>query len=79
MVFADAAGPNEKGTQGGRIYCMTDLAGKRIAGFAHWESKKNYRVCRSTSTAEVLTVGDGLTLVFGYSRSGLKYLGRKFK
>lgn len=60
LVFADAAGPSEKGSQGGRIYCFTDKLSEKIAGFAHWESRKNSRVCKSTSTAEILTVGDGL-------------------
>ena len=60
LVFADAAGPNAEGTQGGRIYCFADLDSEKIAGFAHWESRKNSRVCRSTSTAEILTVGDAI-------------------
>ena len=64
LVFADASGPNEKGTQGGRIYCFSDRLSEKIAGFAHWESRKNSRVCRSTSTAEILTVGDALDSSF---------------
>lgn len=44
LVFADTAGPNEKGTLGGRIYCLADLLSERIAGFAHCESRKNSQI-----------------------------------
>lgn len=57
---SSAAGPSENGTQGGRLYCFADHLSERVSGFVHWESRKNSRVCRSTSTAEILTVGDGL-------------------
>jgi hypothetical protein len=58
-VFADAAGPNESGTQGGRVYALTDAEGHGVAGWIFWESRKVKRVCRSTATAEILSLGDG--------------------
>lgn len=76
-MFADAAGPNEKGTQGGRIYCFADTDSEKIAGFVHWESKKNSRVCRSTSTAEILTVGDALDSAIWVQQLWLELSGIK--
>jgi hypothetical protein len=50
-IFYDSAGPNEEGTQGGRICALTDVTGHRVASWIYWESRKVKRVCRSTATA----------------------------
>jgi Reverse transcriptase (RNA-dependent DNA polymerase) len=39
-LFADAAGPNDSGTQGGRVYALTDAEGHIVAGWIFWESRK---------------------------------------
>jgi hypothetical protein len=56
--FSDAACPNANGTQGGRIFAITDGKSHHVAGWIYWESKKVKRVCRSTATAELLALGD---------------------
>jgi hypothetical protein len=58
-VFTDFAGPNEQGTQGGLLFALTDAKGHRVAGWIYWESRKVKRVCRSTTTAEILSLGEG--------------------
>lgn len=60
LVFTDSAGPHEKGTQGGRIFCGSDANGEAIAGFWHWESRKVKRTCRSTTTGEILSACEAL-------------------
>jgi Reverse transcriptase (RNA-dependent DNA polymerase) len=57
-VFCDAAGPNENGTQGGRIVALTDAESHRVASWIFWESRKVRRVCRSTATEETLSLGE---------------------
>jgi hypothetical protein len=57
-VFCDAAGPNEEGTQGGRLAALTDDDGHRVSAWVFWESRKVRRVCRSTATAETLSLGE---------------------
>jgi hypothetical protein len=57
-VFSDAEGPHEHGTQGGRIYALTDLESQKVSGWIFWESRKVKRVCSSTATAEILSLGD---------------------
>lgn len=79
LVFADAAGPNERGTQGGRINCFTGLLFERIAGFSHWESRKNSRVCKFTSTAEILTIGDGLDSALWLQQLWFELTGKRIE
>lgn len=60
LVFTDSAGPDEKGTQGGRIFCGSDVNGEAIAGFWHWESRKVKRTCKSSTTGEILSACEAL-------------------
>jgi Reverse transcriptase (RNA-dependent DNA polymerase) len=57
-AFCDSAGPNEESTQGGRLFALTDMDGHRVSGWIYWESRKVKRVCRSTLTGEVLSLGE---------------------
>jgi hypothetical protein len=56
--FSDSAGPSEHGTQGGRIFALTDKNGHRVAAWIFWESRKVKRVCRSTAAGEILSLGE---------------------
>ena len=58
-VFCDSAGPDEKGTQGGRFVALTDEKGHKVGAFLFWESKKVKRVCKATITGETLSAGEG--------------------
>lgn len=58
-VFCDSAGPNERGTQGGRVFALTDEKTEEVACWIYWESRKVKRTCRSTNTAEVLAMDEG--------------------
>jgi Reverse transcriptase (RNA-dependent DNA polymerase) len=57
-AFCDSAGPHEDQTQGGRLFAITDADGHRVSGWIYWESRKVKRVCRSTLTGEVLSLGE---------------------
>jgi hypothetical protein len=57
-MFCDSAGPHEEGTQGGRLCALTDEDSHRVAAWVFWESRKVKRVCRSTATGEVLSLGE---------------------
>jgi hypothetical protein len=58
-VFCDSAGPSERGTQGGRLFALTDEKSEEVASWIYWESRKVKRACRSTNTAEVLSMDEG--------------------
>jgi hypothetical protein len=57
-AFSDSAGPNEAGTQGGRVFALTDEESHRVSAWIFWESRKVKRVCRSTATGEILSLGE---------------------
>jgi hypothetical protein len=57
-AFCDSAGPSDVGTQGCRLFALTDNDGHRVCGWIYWESKKVKRVCRSSATGEVLSLGE---------------------
>jgi hypothetical protein len=52
--FSNSDGPNELGTQGGRLFVLADIENHLVACWVHWESRNVKRVCRSTATGEVL-------------------------
>jgi hypothetical protein len=56
-AFSDSAGPNGAGTQGGRLFALTDYSSHYVVGWILWESRKLKRVCRSTATGETLSLG----------------------
>jgi hypothetical protein len=57
-AFSDSAGPNELGTQGGRLFALTDAESHKVSAWIYWESRKVKRVCRSTATGEILSLGE---------------------
>ena len=59
-VYHDGSLANleDSGSQGGRLYCLTDSTGHWVSSFPHWESRKIKRVCHSSATAEVLSSVD---------------------
>lgn len=60
LVFSNSAGPGVNGTQGGRIFCGSDLDGNIITSLFHWESGKVKNTCRSSTTGEILSRRDSL-------------------
>jgi hypothetical protein len=52
--FADSAGPSPQGTQGGRLFALTDEDGFQVCAWIYWESRKVKRVCSSSNTVELL-------------------------
>jgi hypothetical protein len=40
------------------VFALTDADGHRVASWIYWESRKIKRVCRSTATGEVLSLGE---------------------
>jgi hypothetical protein len=46
-------------SQGGRIACFTNKTGHSVASWIFWESRTIKRVCRSSSTSEVLSAVEG--------------------
>lgn len=58
-VLCDSAGPDEYGTQGGRLVALTDNEGHRIGGFSFWELRKVKRVYSATIPGETLSTGEG--------------------
>jgi hypothetical protein len=57
-AYSDSAGPHENATQGGRIFALTDDESHRVSAWIFWESRKVKRVCRSTATGEILSLGE---------------------
>jgi hypothetical protein len=53
--FADSAGPSPQGTQGGRLFALTDEDGFQVCAWIYWESRKVKRVCSSSNTGELLS------------------------
>jgi hypothetical protein len=58
-AFVDSAGPNDCGTQEGRVFALTCKNSHRVAAWVYWESRKVKRVCRSTAKGEILSLGEG--------------------
>jgi hypothetical protein len=58
VAFSDSAGPKELGTQGGRLLALADADCHRVASWIFWESRKVKRVCRSTATGDILSLGE---------------------
>jgi hypothetical protein len=46
-------------SQGGRIACLTNKTGHSVVSWIFWESRTIKRVCRSSSTTEVLSAVEG--------------------
>jgi hypothetical protein len=62
VTYSDAGSLNkgrEEKAQGGRIFCLTDSAGEKVASFIHWESKVIQRKTSSSFSAETLSAVDG--------------------
>jgi hypothetical protein len=57
-AFSDSIGPDEMGTQGARLFALTNDDSHSVAAGVFRESRKVKRVCRSTATGEVLSLGD---------------------
>jgi hypothetical protein len=56
MFHDDSLGNMDDGkSQGGRIACLTNKTGHSVASWIVWESRTIKRVCRSSSTSEVLS------------------------
>jgi hypothetical protein len=58
VTYSDAGGLNkgrEEKAQGGRLFCLTDDLGERVAAFIHWESKVIQRKTASSFAAETLS------------------------
>jgi hypothetical protein len=53
--FADSAGPTPQGTQGGRLFALTNEDGFQVCAWICWESRKVKRVCSSSNTGELLS------------------------
>lgn len=53
--FSDSAGPSPSGTQGGRLFALTDDEGHQVCGWIYWESRKVKLVCGSSNTGELLS------------------------
>jgi hypothetical protein len=45
-VFCGSAGPNERGTQGSRVFALTDEKTEEVACCMYWESRNVKRTCR---------------------------------
>jgi Reverse transcriptase (RNA-dependent DNA polymerase) len=76
-VFCDAAGPNEIGTQGGRLAALTDKESHRVSSWVFWESRKVRRVCRSTATAETLSLGEAFDTAMWLKQLWLELSGNE--
>jgi hypothetical protein len=76
LAFADSAGPNENGAQGGRLYYMSETNCEQISGFLPWESKKEKRVCRSIATGETLAYRPVLDSALWIQRLWLELTGK---
>jgi hypothetical protein len=82
MFHDDSPGNLDDGkSQGGRIACLTNKTGHSVASWIFWESRTIKRVCRSSSTSEVLSAVEGydatmwlLALWKGISRQDLDAL-----
>lgn len=63
----------------GRTYCLSELAFERMAGFAHWKSRKNSCVCISTRSVDNLTVGDALDFSIWLQQLWFEIFGKKIE
>jgi hypothetical protein len=79
IAFSDSAGPNEQGTQGGRFFALVDAEGHRVAAWILWESRKVKRVCRSTATREVLSLGESYDTSTWLQKIWHEITGQKLK
>jgi hypothetical protein len=77
--FSDSSGPNDQGTQGGRIFALTDDEGHRVASWIFWESRKVKRVCRSTAMGEVLSLGESYDTSMWLSKIWHELTGQELK
>jgi hypothetical protein len=50
---------DDRKSQGGRIACLTNKTGHSVASWIFWESRTIKRVCRSSSSSEVLSAVEG--------------------
>jgi hypothetical protein len=78
-AFSDSAGPNDLGTQGGRLFALTDSESHRLASWIYWESRKVKRVCRSTATGEVLSLGESFDTAMWLKKIWHKLTGQWLK
>jgi hypothetical protein len=53
--FADSAGPSPQGTQGGRLFALTDEDGFQVCAWIYWESRIVKGICSSSNTGELLS------------------------
>jgi hypothetical protein len=53
--FADSAGPARQGTQGQRLFVLTDEDGFQVCAWIYRESRKVKRACSSSITGELLS------------------------
>jgi hypothetical protein len=69
--FADSAGPSPQGTQGGRLFALTDEDGFQVCAWIYWESRKVIEYVLRQTRVSFCLVPRPSTLRCGYSSSGL--------
>jgi hypothetical protein len=63
------------GTQGGRLFALTDENSETVASWIYWESRKVKRTCRSTNTAEVLAMDEGRDTAMWLQKLWMELMG----